>query len=201
MNTVFKAAVTGLALAASMMFGAAANAATYTNTHDLTSSNPTGVVKGQNSIETFDFSDIGPGIIHSLLITLTYSLTGDSINSKHNLTESWTGMILGGNGSVPELAFNLISDGRQPGTDIYVTSDSGFLTSGAAFNAAVADQFLTVLFHDSINPKSPKPELDKFKLSQIVLTVDYTPIPVPASGLLLLGGLGGLAALRRRKSV
>jgi hypothetical protein len=34
---------------------------------------------------------------------------------------------------------------------------------------------------------------------QDVLTATPTPIPVPAAGLLMLGGLGGLAALRRRR--
>lgn len=32
-----------------------------------------------------------------------------------------------------------------------------------------------------------------------ILVADVAPVPVPATGLLLLGGLGGLAALRRRK--
>ena len=33
-----------------------------------------------------------------------------------------------------------------------------------------------------------------------VLKVDVSPVPVPAGGLLLIGALGGLAALRRRKA-
>ncbi len=40
-----------------------------------------------------------------------------------------------------------------------------------------------------------------FNFPQINFTVGATPVPVPAAGLLLLGALGGLAALRRRKSV
>ena len=37
--------------------------------------------------------------------------------------------------------------------------------------------------------------------AQVRLNVDYTiaAVPLPAGGLLLLGSLGGLAALRRRK--
>lgn len=40
-------------------------------------------------------------------------------------------------------------------------------------------------------------DLDDFKLSAITVA----PVPVPAAGLLLVGALGGLAALRRRKTV
>jgi len=39
-----------------------------------------------------------------------------------------------------------------------------------------------------------------FGLPQINFTVAATPVPLPAGGLLLIGALGGLAALRRRKA-
>lgn len=37
-------------------------------------------------------------------------------------------------------------------------------------------------------------------LDDMVIRIDVAPIPLPAGGLLLIGALGGLAALRRRKS-
>jgi hypothetical protein len=40
----------------------------------------------------------------------------------------------------------------------------------------------------------------EFNLPQINFTVSASPVPLPAGGLLLIGALGGLAALRRRKS-
>ena len=40
-----------------------------------------------------------------------------------------------------------------------------------------------------------------FKSTQAAFEMALPPVPVPAAGLLLLGALGGLAALRRRKTV
>ncbi len=41
----------------------------------------------------------------------------------------------------------------------------------------------------------------KFTSPKAAFEIGLSPVPVPAAGLLLLGALGGLAALRRRKSV
>ena len=38
-------------------------------------------------------------------------------------------------------------------------------------------------------------------LANFTVSLDASPVPLPAGGLLLLGALGGLTALRRRKSV
>jgi hypothetical protein len=41
----------------------------------------------------------------------------------------------------------------------------------------------------------------EFSLPQINFTVSASPVPLPAGGLLLIGALGGLAVLRRRKTL
>ena len=49
------------------------------------------------------------------------------------------------------------------------------------------------------NPNGPIPAQTNYNAGLPVLAGEISPVPVPASALLLLGGLGGLGLMRRRK--
>lgn len=70
-------------------------------------------------------------------------------------------------------------------------------TVGSSFSFTIAA--LSAIFFDFSygDPYSTKVN----NKPQINFSVDATPVPVPAAGLLLLAALGGLTAMRRRKTV
>lgn len=71
--------------------------------------------------------------------------------------------------------------------------------------AAGGSDTLRITFGDPIqrsgDEKAGKPAKYKTATWNVSLFADPAPVPLPAGGLLLLAGLGGLAALRRRTSV
>ena len=87
-------------------------------------------------------------------------------------------------------------------TVFWQSGESAFIPDNRptdAFNlstliAAGASDVLTLQFGDPSGARNGSANID--------LTVDGTPapVPVPASGLLLIGALGGMALLRRRKT-
>ena len=83
-----------------------------------------------------------------------------------------------------------------------ISSPAGQLDNTISANGS---DTLLVTFGDPIQrtggPTAGKPPRSKTASWNITLSSDVAPVPLPAGGLLLVGALGGLAALRRRKSV
>lgn len=91
------------------------------------------------------------------------------------------------------------SDRQQLGDKITGDTWSVTLTSGAVLTQALAAGKMAFWFGEETFGS------DDFKLFSASVTVegqaqDLAPVPLPAAGFLLVGALGGLAAMRRRKA-
>jgi hypothetical protein len=105
-----------------------------------------------------------------------------------------------------DLVFDLIGDGDWLEVvlgDQLVGAYSG-LTFGTTERSLMFDvgafagttDFLTLFMHGDDNPERASITASNFRYS---LAQTPAPVPLPASGLLLVGGVLGLAAFRRRK--
>lgn len=92
----------------------------------------------------------------------------------------------------PGVVFSWASTGT-----FFSTKTTGSVADFMHTIAANAIDVLTITFGDPTVRKN-KP-LDS--TGTITLSTSATPVPLPAGGLLLIGALGGLTVLRRRKSV
>jgi hypothetical protein len=208
---VFRAArASGFALIAGLALASTAPAATLgTFTHnygnDTGQFDPNGndvlshgfvTVSDQSSArfnDSFDFSSLSYSSINSLALTLTFSRAGPSFFFVLP-TELWAVRIQGSNpAGFLDDQFAFLSDAASPQTTTISAATDNFLVN--AFAQSVATQSLAFWFSEFSFGG------DNFRLASATLTVDgVAAVPLPAGGLMLMGALAGLGALRRRKA-
>lgn len=187
-----------LASAALVASAAGANAATYfANTVEeatyglCTAVDPISCTKNdrQNAANAVDGN---PNTFYSL------GLGGSLLVSFSNIA----GEIMPGTVSVFEITFNRLV-GHDEAAEVYaVAADGkesllGRITNAVGGNSVMAGSPFTMLrLVDVTLDQFPETtSFDGYDVAQI----SVAPVPLPAAGLMLMGGLGGLAALRRRK--
>lgn len=113
----------------------------------------------------------------------------------------FSGMTFNGGGKVTsyEITFGLI---YTETADVYALLGGGSTLIGSISNAQAATGGATLTFGGAfdgiriVDTSSNPPSLDGFDVD----AVGVKPIPLPAAGVMLLGGLAGFGALRRRKT-
>lgn len=131
--------------------------------------------------------DITPGVIDGFPLfsseRLTFTFATDMI---------WNSITLGLWDRDDDL--RLTFDG---GTDTYGPGEA----NGTIDLGGIVSKFLTVTAYGELGQDGclcwdPELKYDKFT----VASIDVSPVPIPAAGFLLVGAIGGLVALRRRKA-
>lgn len=165
--------------------------------------NPTSVtVSDQSSArfnDAFTFAALVFDTIDRFELTLTFAGAGPSGTLLQCLVnnpacEFWQVRINGSNDSAAtdDIFATLVSSASPQTFTVNAASDTGTID---AFATTVANRTFSFWFSEQTGGP------DSFTLSSAKLEIYGTvaPIPLPAAGWLMLAGIGGLAALRRRR--
>lgn len=191
MNYISKTSVAALAFGAVMtLMPLASNAATVTSsgvTGDVIAGDvgQIDVLSGASFNVDFDDSDTAGSLLFDLnndtgsTVAVTFVVT--TINQCITAC-GFTG------GAFVDLDFDGTFDGAP---EVEVSQNESLSTQFKFLINPFDTQFFDFVYGDPFGTDNLKPGFD--------FTVEATPIPLPAGGLLLLTALGGVAALRRRR--
>lgn len=162
--------------------------------------------------EVFNFGDLTGSTITSIEVTLNYKRVSvaqpDPNDPLDETGEIWWARIQGSDDNTLDDDYFLELPGTGPNTgtlaftldasdDLTSISDrpDDISTTNSAFATSVADNRVVLRFREETAGD------DNFELLGATVEVFGTPpaVPLPASGLLLLGAMGGMAAWKRRK--
>lgn len=149
-------------------------------------------------VQVLDLSDV-MGTITSIDVEIIYTgIATIDPEVDPDPGEKWSARVLGAdNSSILDDEFvELPQTGPSTGTlSFTIDASTDTASSTTAFAGSVASDMFRLRFREESSGA------DNFRLFSSEITVNgVAPIPLPASGMLLLGALGGAAALRRRKA-
>ncbi len=152
--------------------------------------------------KVYQQSSNGLGVCGTILFPSTSGCTSDKqldggggANDNELLKFTFSQLV-----SIVSVEFN--QNDTNDGLDFFVGEPLDYISSANAPNPPNHVLNFASLFQNlSVFGIGLQGNSDEVRIAKLTVSYDPSPVPVPAAGLLLLGALGGLAALRRRRSV
>jgi hypothetical protein len=155
------------------------------------------------SAVTLTFNNNGGNGVGTVTSPSSFTMTGNN-NNVSGLDTVWSGMT-GATGLTVTGSFGYsTADRRGSAKDTFsyfIGNVFTLLSSSAAFPAFQSGPFTLVVPANTLFGWVIKSPDGKLGAASVAIYTDLSAVPLPAGGLLLVGALGGLSALRRRKAV